>query len=49
MYPYRAIIERSLGVKCPHITLEKEIKRKQGVNTHVTTIERKRIVIDLNK
>jgi len=49
MFPYKAIIEKSIGTRCPHITLEKEIKRRKGVNVHKTTFEKKTITIDLSR
>ncbi len=49
MYPYKAIIEKSIGMKAPHITLEKEINRRKGKNMHQTTIVKKKITIDLSR
>ncbi len=49
MYPYKAIIEKSIGKKCPHITLEKEILRRRYKNIHRTTIEKKTVTIDLSR
>ena len=49
MYPYKAIIEKAIGMKAPHITLEKEINRRKGVNLHKTIFTKKKITIDLNR